>query len=230
MMIVLARGMSMPFSIIVVATSTSPLKATKSSITCSISFSFICPCATVTRAAGTRRLTSAATVSIVSTRLWMKKTCPPRPSSSSMADLMTDSENCTTCVWMARRSRGGVSMTDMSRRPIRDMLSVRGMGVAGALLLVDDDEAEVAEADVFREQAVRADDDVDVARLDALDYLLLLLRRAEARDQLDGDGEGREARAEGLVVLIREHGGGREHRHLLRVHDGLEGGAHGDLG
>src|ERR671920_711648 len=60
MMIVLARGMSMPFSIIVVATSTSPLKATKSSITCSISFSFICPCATVTRACGTSLLTTAA--------------------------------------------------------------------------------------------------------------------------------------------------------------------------
>ncbi len=31
---------------------------------------------------------------------------------------------------MARRSRGGVSMTDMSRRPTSDMCSVRGMGVA----------------------------------------------------------------------------------------------------
>ena len=34
---------------------------------------------------------------------------------------------------------------------------------------------------------------VDVARLDAPDYLLLLLRRAEARDQFGGDGEGGEA-------------------------------------
>ena len=31
---------------------------------------------------------------------------------------------------MARRSRGGVSITDMSRNPASDILSVRGMGVA----------------------------------------------------------------------------------------------------
>jgi len=43
---------------------------------------------------------------------------------------MTSVENFTTMVWMARRSLGGVSMTDMSRIPARPIWSVRGMGVA----------------------------------------------------------------------------------------------------
>ncbi len=64
----------------------------------------------------------------------------------------------------------------------------------------------------------------------ALDDLLLLLRGAEARDHLDVDGELREALLEGFEVLEAEHGGGREHGHLLAVLHGLEGGAHGHFG
>ena len=75
-------------------------------------------------------------------------------------------------------------MTDMSRTPASARFSVRGIGVrrqrqdvdlgaellepllvrdAEALLLVDDDQAEVAELDVLRQQPVRADDEVDRA-------------------------------------------------------------------
>ena len=129
---------------------------------------------------------------------------------------MIFSSNLATTVWMAMRSLGGVSMTRMSRRPTSDMCSVRGMGVARhgehvdflahllqalfvadaeALLLVDDQQAEVLKLDVLREDAVGADEDVDLAGLDFLDDDLLLLRRAEARDHLDGDGELREAAA-----------------------------------
>ena len=85
---------------------------------------------------------------------------------------------------MARRSLGGVSITDMSRRPSSDMCSVRGIGVAlmlmhvhallevleallvldaEALLLVHDDQAQILELDVLRKQAVGADGDVDLA-------------------------------------------------------------------
>ena len=35
-----------------------------------------------------------------------------------------------TTVWIARRSRGGVSISDMSRSPTSDMCNVRGIGVA----------------------------------------------------------------------------------------------------
>ena len=43
-------------------------------------------------------------------------------------------------------------------------------------------------------------------------------------------GNGGEAALEGLEVLEREHGGGREHGHLLAVAQRLEGRAHGDFG
>ena len=87
-----------------------------------------------------------------------------------MAVAITSVENFTIEVWMARRSLGGVSITDMSRMPASPICSVRGMGVADrvravhrgahvlelllgrhpeALLLVDDEEAQVAEAHVL---------------------------------------------------------------------------------
>ncbi len=79
-------------------------------------------------------------------------------------------------------------MIDMSRMPTSDMFSVRGIGVAvivststllahlldallvrdaEALLLVDDEQPEILELHVLRQQAVRADDDVDLAGGDA---------------------------------------------------------------
>ena len=75
-------------------------------------------------------------------------------------------------------------MIDMSRMPTSDMFSVRGIGVAvivststrlriclmrllvrdaEALLLVDDQQAEILEHHVLRQQAMGADDDVDLA-------------------------------------------------------------------
>ena len=60
--------------------------------------------------------------------------------------------------------------------------------------------------------------------------IFLLLGGAEAGDHLDVDGELREALLEGFEVLEAEDGGGCEHRDLLAVLHGLEGGAHGDFG
>ena len=88
---------------------------------------------------------------------------------------------------------------------------------AEALLLIDDDQAEVAELHVLRQQAVRADHDVDLAGLELRQRFFLLLRRAEAAEHLDLDGEGREALLEGVEVLEGEHRGRREHRDLAAV-------------
>ena len=89
-------------------------------------------------------------------------------------------------------------MIDMSRMPTSDMFSVRGIGVAlivststflriclmlllvrhaEPLLLVDDEQPEIAELDVLREQAVRADDHVDLAGGEIGERLLLLRLR-----------------------------------------------------
>jgi hypothetical protein len=93
---------------------------------------------------------------------------------------------------------------------------------AEAMFLVDDDKAQVAEPDILLQHAVRADHDVDIPALDALDGLLLLGRKPEARQHLDLHGEGREALAERLVVLLREHGGRHQDRDLLAIHHRLE--------
>src|SRR5207245_1786583 len=100
---------------------------------------------------------------------------------------------------------------------------------AEAVLLIDDDEAEVAEADVLLEQAVRADDDVDVAALDSLDGLLLLRGQAEARQHLDFHRERGEPLAERLVVLLRKDRRRNDDGDLLAVHDRLEGSAAREL-
>ena len=101
---------------------------------------------------------------------------------------------------------------------------------AEALLLVDDEQAQVLELDVFREQAMGPDEDIDLAGCDAIQDRRLLLGGAKAARHLDADGKVGEAPLECLVVLQGEHGGRREHRHLLAILHRLEGGAHGHLG
>ncbi len=101
---------------------------------------------------------------------------------------------------------------------------------AEALLLVEDHEAEILRDHVAREQAVRADEDVDLARLVVGEHLLDLLRRPEAGDHLDTDREVAEAVAEGVPVLLGEDRRRHEHQHLLPVHRDGEGGPHRHLG
>ena len=98
---------------------------------------------------------------------------------------------------------------------------------AEALFFVDDEQAEVGELDVFREYAVSADEDIDFAGFGFLQDFFLLLRVAEAADHFNGDGERGEALLESFEVLEGEDRGGRQHRDLLVVADGFEGGAHG---
>ena len=101
---------------------------------------------------------------------------------------------------------------------------------AEALFFVDDDEAEVFESNVFAEQAVGTDDDVDAAVAQTGERLLLLLRRAEAAEQADGHRIVRHAFAQRLPMLVSEHGGGCEEGDLASAGDGFERGADGDLG
>ena len=105
-------------------------------------------------------------------------------------------------------------MIDMSRMPTSDMFSVRGIGVAlivststflphlldaflvrhaETLLFVHDQEAEIAELDVLRQQAVRADDDVDLAGGEIDERALLLGLALEPADHVDAHREAGEA-------------------------------------
>ncbi len=99
-----------------------------------------------------------------------------------------------------------------------------------ALFLVDDQQAEVLELHVVAEQAMGADDAVDLAGLDALDHLLRLRGGEEARQHLDADREAGEPVGERVAVLRGEQRGGSEDGDLLAVLDRLERGADGDLG
>ena len=101
---------------------------------------------------------------------------------------------------------------------------------AEALLLVDDDEAEILEPDAVAEQAVRADHDVDRALGEAVDRVLRLLVGLEAAEGAQVHRESGEPLGERLHVLPHEQRRRHQHRDLLAVLHRLERGAHGDLG
>ena len=101
---------------------------------------------------------------------------------------------------------------------------------AEALLLVHDQQPQVLEPHLAGEQAVGADHDVHGAVGDALDGGLRIGRGLEAGQAPHGHREAGVALGEGVQMLLRQQRGGSQHRHLLAVLDGLEGGAHGDLG
>jgi hypothetical protein len=111
-----------------------------------------------------------------------------------------------------------------------DLLQALFVAHAEALFLVHDQQAQIAKLDILRQEAVRPDDDIDFAVRQVRQPGGDLLRRDETAEHLHAHGERREAPPEGLVVLEAEHGGGREQRHLPAVAQGLERGAHGDLG
>ncbi len=100
---------------------------------------------------------------------------------------------------------------------------------AEALFLIDDEQAEVGKLEIFGEDAVCADKNVDFAGFRFLQNFFLLFGVAEAADHFDGDGKRSEALLEGFVMLEGEHRGRGKQGNLLVVADGLERGAHRDF-
>ncbi len=111
-----------------------------------------------------------------------------------------------------------------------DLLDALLVADAEALLLVDDEEAEVAELDVFGEDAVGAGDDIDGSVGDARKHGLGVFGSDETAEHFDASGEGSETAFEGFVVLEAENGGGSEDGDLFSVAESFEGGAHRDFG
>ena len=149
------------------------------------------------------------------------------------------------------RPRGGVSMTEMSRMPVRDICSVRGMGVAERLTTSTCSlswrsssfwrtpkrcssstmtRPRSSRHDVATEQPVGADQHVHLAVGELLEDAALLGGAAKARDHLHAHRQLREALAEGPVVLLGEDRGGHQHQRLLAALGRLEGGPQGHLG
>ena len=127
---VFACGMSSPDSMIVVETSTSASPARNFIILSSSSRSGIWPCATRRRRFG-QHLRGASRPPPRSSR----PGCAGRslPAARDLAlerRSISSSSYSPTNVRIGRRPSGGVSITEMSRRPASDMCSVRGIGVA----------------------------------------------------------------------------------------------------
>ena len=101
------------------------------------------------------------------------------------------------------------------------------MADSEALLLIHDQQAQIGELQILRKNAMRADQDVDLAGFGFLQDFFLLLGIAEAADHFDGDRKRPEALLESFVVLERQHSRGREDRHLLVVAHRFECRAHG---
>jgi len=101
---------------------------------------------------------------------------------------------------------------------------------AEALFLVDDEQAQVLDPDIRLEQAVRADDDIDLPVCQLVEDPSLLGGAPEARQHLDLDREGMQPPRKGIEMLLGEDGSRDQHGDLLAVHDRFEGGAQGDLG
>ena len=206
--------MSSPFSMIVVATRTSYWRATKSTITFSSSSSPIWPWPTTILASGTRRCTQAghrvdrldAVVHEVDLAAALELV-PHRVADHLLVegdDVGLDRQA------VARRRLDHRHVADADQRHVErarnrrrahrqhvdlaaHLLDALLVGDAEALLLVDDQQPEIVEDHVLRQQAVRPDDDVQLAFRQVGQRDLLLGLRAEPADHVDLDRERREA-------------------------------------
>ena len=74
---------------------------------------------------------------------------------------------------------------------------------------------------------MRANHNVNLSGLQVGQDLLLFARILKTAEHRDANRKRGEAAPESIVVLIRQHGCGREDGHLLRVSNHFERGAHG---
>src|SRR6202012_4361566 len=159
--------MSRPDSTMVVATSTSYLPSQKSTMIASSWCSFIWPCATATRASGTSSATRAATLQLAA-------------DGGADLPLVVGSDERQHRMPLLRRGEDGGHLPDPGHAHLQRPRDRRGrhrqhvdLGPQPlqvllvldpeALLLVDDDQAQLGEPDLRRQQLVGADDHVDLA-------------------------------------------------------------------
>ena len=101
---------------------------------------------------------------------------------------------------------------------------------AEALLLVDDEQAEVLELDILLQQLMRADHEIALAAAHVRERLADLPLRAKAREHPDLDRETVKPLHGRLIVLLGEHGRRHENGRLPPVEHALHHRAQGDLG
>ena len=124
------------------------------------------------------------------------------------------------------RRRGQRQHVDLGAQGLERLL----LAHAEAVLLVDDRQAQTGELHILLQQAVGADDDVDLALGHLFERRRLFLGAAKARQFGEPDRPVGEAVGEGLEVLLGQQRGRREYRDLLAVGHRDEGGAQRDFG
>ena len=101
---------------------------------------------------------------------------------------------------------------------------------AEALLFIHQNQAEIAELHVLRQQPVRADGDIDLAFGEIRQGRLDFLGRAEAAEHLHAHRKRLKAPLKCLKMLECQDRGGRQKSHLLAIAQRLESGAHRHFG
>ena len=99
-----------------------------------------------------------------------------------------------------------------------------------SVLLIHDHQAQVLEFDVFLQQAMGADHDVDLALAHFIQQRCLRLRGPEARHRCDTHRPVGEAIHEVLGMLAGQQGRRHQQADLPAIGDGDEGCPHGHLG
>ena len=124
------------------------------------------------------------------------------------------------------RGRGEREQIDLGAQCLDALLVAH----AEAVLLVDDQQAEPLEADVFLQQPMGADDDVQTAVGHLGEQALALLAGAHAAECGHPDGPVGETIGEALVMLLGEQGGRHQHADLIAGGGRGEGRAQRDFG
>lgn len=106
----------------------------------------------------------------------------------------------------------------------------RALADAELVLLIDDHQAQVGELDVFLDQGLRADREVDLAAGQVLEERALALALGAVGEELDGDAGAFEQPGEGEVMLLGQDFGGGQERALELVGDADEHGIDRDDG
>ena len=254
MMSVLVCGLSMPLSMMVVATSTSMLAGRER---LHHPLELVLGHLAVRRrrcAPRARRRARGATASSMRLDAVARRSRPARRARARGGSrrATTSASYSPTCTCTGKRLGGGVSMTDMSRTPDSDICSVRGIGVAVSVSTSTcsrrffrcslcstpkrcsssmTTRPRSLGRDVAREQPVRADEHVDLAVGEAArapSSCCASVRKRESTSTLHR--ERREALGEGREVLLREDRRRAQHHDLLAVLRRLERRADGDLG
>ena len=100
---------------------------------------------------------------------------------------------------------------------------------AEALLLIDNDEAEIFKNDILRNDAVRSDYDINTSFTERFDDLLLLRCGAVATEEFDRDRILAHTLTEILPVLLSQHSRRGDDHSLFAARHRFEGRTDGDF-